>query len=57
MSSALWYARFAWPTGDGYFEDRPATFVALVEPPFREEVRGLLLDRERLNREAEADQE
>ena len=57
MSSALWYARFALPTGDGYFEDRPATFVALVEPPFREEVRGLLLDRERLNREAEADQE
>jgi hypothetical protein len=57
LASALWFATFDWPTGDGYFEDRPASFVALVEPPFREEVRDLLLDWERLNREAEADEE
>ena len=55
LPSALWYAVYcAWPSGDGYYEDRPATFVALVEPRFREEVRGLLLDLERLNRVAEA---
>ena len=54
LPSALWYARHvAWPTGDGYNEDRPASFVALVEPPFREEIRDLLLDLERLDRESD----
>jgi hypothetical protein len=57
LSSALWDAVYvAWPSGEGYYEDHPATFVALVEPPFREEVRDLLLDLEHLNREAEADE-
>jgi len=58
LSSALWYAAyFAWPSGDGYVEHRPAAFVALVEQPFRDEVRSLLFDPDRLNREAEADEE
>jgi hypothetical protein len=58
LASALWYAAYvAWPSGDGYYVDRPPSFVALVEPPFREEVRDLLSDLERLNREAEADEE
>jgi hypothetical protein len=57
LPSALWYAAYgAWPSGDGYYEDRLATFVALVEPPFREEVRDLLLDLE-MNREEEAEDE
>jgi hypothetical protein len=55
LASALWDAAYvAWPSGDGYFEDRRPTFVALVEPPFRDEVRELLLDAERLTREGEA---
>ena len=57
LSSALWYAAWAWPSGDGYVEHRPAAFVALVEQPFRDEVRSLLLDPDRLNLEAEADEE
>ena len=58
LAYALWCATLEWPAGgEGYFEDRPATFVALVEPQFREEVRGLLLDWERLEREAVADEE
>ena len=58
LPSALWYAAYlGWPSSDGYYEDRPATFVALVEPPFREEVRDLLLDLEHLTREAEADED
>ena len=57
LASALWYAVYnAWPP-DGHYEDRPPTFVALVEPRFREEVRQLLLDLERLNREVEAEDE
>jgi hypothetical protein len=59
LASALWYAvHEAWPSGnDGYYGDSQPTFVALVEPPFREEARELLLDLERLDREAEADEE
>ena len=58
LSSALWYAAFmAWPSGEGYVEHRPAAFVAFVEQPFRDEVRSLLLDPDRLSREAEADEE
>jgi hypothetical protein len=58
LPSALWYAVYvAWPSGDGYYEDRLATLVALVDPAFREEVRGLLLDLDELNREAEANDE
>jgi hypothetical protein len=57
LAHALWFALYhAWPSGDGYSEDRPAGFVALVEPQFRDEVRGLLLDPERLDREAELDE-
>ena len=56
LAQALWFAVYhAWPSGDGYYEDRPASFVALVEPRFRDEVRGLLLDPERLSREGEID--
>jgi len=58
LASGLWYATYvAWPSGDGYHEDRPTTLVALVEEPFRDDVRDLLLDRERLNREADDDEE
>ena len=59
LASALWYAVYcAWPgSDDGYYVDRSPTFVALVEPPFREDVRDLLVDLERLNREAEDDEE
>ena len=58
LPSALWYAVYvAWPNGDGYYEDRLATLVALVDPRFREEVRGLLLDLDELNREVEANDE
>lgn len=58
LSSALWYAVYlGGPSGDGYYEDRRPAFVALVEPQFRDEVRRLLVDPERLNREAELDQE
>lgn len=56
LASALWYAAYvAWPSDDEYHdEDREPTFVALVEPQFRKEVRELLLDWERLCRVAEA---
>jgi hypothetical protein len=54
LPTALWYAaRVAWPSGDGYYEDRRPSLVALAEPQFRAEVRDLLLDPQRL--EAEAD--
>jgi hypothetical protein len=52
LAEALWYAVYvAWPSGDGYHESRPADLVALVQPQFRDEVRGLLLDPDRLERE------
>jgi hypothetical protein len=58
LAEALWYAVYvAWPSGDGYQEDRPPDFVALVQPQFRDEVRDLLLDAERLEREASLDDE
>jgi hypothetical protein len=57
LPDALWDAVYnAWPSGDGYFEDRRPGFVALVEAPFLGQVRELLLDLERLNREANADE-
>ena len=58
LAEALWYAVYvAWPSGDGYQEVRPPDFVALVQPQFRNEVRDLLVDPERLEREAGLDDE
>ncbi|HUK94955.1 MAG TPA: hypothetical protein VLU96_07845 [Gaiellaceae bacterium] len=58
LASALWYAKFcAWPGDLGYTEDRIPTLVALVEPPFRDDVRALLLDPQRLDREAGVEEE
>jgi hypothetical protein len=58
LAEALWYAVYvAWPSGDGYHENRPADLVALVQPQFRDEVRGLLLDPDRLERETALEDE
>jgi hypothetical protein len=58
LPTALQYAvDDAWPSDDGYFENRRPTFVALVERSFREEVRSLLLNLDRLRREGEATEE
>ena len=45
------------PSERGYYEERPASFVALVEPRFRTEVRELLLDPKRVSGEAGVDED
>lgn len=58
LASALRFALYtAIPSDDGYYEERPPTFVALAEPQYRDSVRGLILDRERLDRESDGDLE
>jgi len=54
LAAALWYAHVsAYPVEDGYYVDRSTTFVALAAPEYLAEVRALLMDPERLNRESD----
>lgn len=54
LAAALWYAAYvAWPSGDGYYEDRVPALAAFVDPRFRDEVRELLQDPDRLKRVGE----
>jgi hypothetical protein len=54
LASGLWYAHeCAFPDEDGYYEETPTTFVALSGGEYRADVRSLLMDPDRLDRESD----
>jgi len=54
LASGLWFSLMdANPSADGYWDARPPTFAALAHPKYRAVVRDLLLDRDRLDAEAD----
>lgn len=60
LAAALWFASTTAFPGDGpdhpSYQDRPTAFVALATPHYLAEVRALLLDPERLDRESDDDE-
>jgi hypothetical protein len=54
LASALWFAlNVATPSEDWAHEPRSPAFVAVAASEYRDEVRQLVLDRERLDRESD----
>jgi hypothetical protein len=54
LASSLWFSsEVAVPSEDGYWEARTPTFAAFTHSKYRAAVRDLLLDRDRLDAEAD----